>query len=184
MMSRRRQLRLTCWLLAAVAVTLWWWQRESGTGTQSRVEDPVRLSLADVTLYQYGTDGKRSTTVRAPYAEHRKNGEDHLDRPDVQTLLPNGERRLRAEHAVRNSEKNRITLSGDVRGEQDDSGHHYRITTDHLDYYPENRYAATAAAITLESDNSRTDADGAHWDMNNNRITLKHNIRSTYDPSP
>lgn len=182
-MSRRRQLRLACWLLTAVAVTLWWWQRENGTGVPNRAEDPVRLSLTGGVLYQYDADGKRSTTVRTPYAEHRKNGEDHLDQPKVQNLLAHGERRLHADHAVRNSEKNRITLTGNVQGEQDEGSHHYRLRTTRLDYYPENRYAATDAAITLESGNSRTDADGAHWDMNNNHITLKHNVRSSYDPA-
>ena len=182
-MSRRRQLRLACWLLAAVAVTLWWWQREAGAISQQVAADPVRLSLTGGVLYQYDADGKRSTTVRAPYAEHRKDGENHLDHPKVQTLLANGERRLRADHAVRNSEKNRITLTGNVRGEQDDGGHHYRLRTTRLDYYPEHRYAATDAAITRESDDSRTDADGAHWDMNNNHITLKNNVRSSYDPA-
>ena len=182
-MSRRRQLRLAGWLLAAVAVTLWWWQREAGAISQQVAADPVRLSLTGGVLYQYDADGKRSTTVRTPYAEHRKDGANHLDHPEVQTLLANGERRLRADHAVRNSEKNRITLTGNVRGEQDDGGHHYRLRTTRLDYYPEHRYAATDAAITLESDDSRTDADGAHWDMNNNHITLKNNVRSSYDPA-
>ena len=182
-MSRRRQLHLACWLLAAVAVTLWWWQREAGAISQQVAADPVRLSLTGGVLYQYDADGKRSTTVRAPYAEHRKDGENHLDHPEVQTLLANGERRLRADHAMRNSEKNRITLTGNVRGEQDDGDHHYRLRTTRLDYYPEHRYAATDAAITLESDDSRTDADGAHWDMNNNHITLKNNVRSSYDPA-
>ena len=182
-MSRSRQLRLACWLLAAVAVTLWWWQCEAGAISQQVAADPVRLSLTGGVLYQYDADGKRSTTVRAPYAEHHKDGENHLEHPEVQTLLANGERRLRADHAVRNSEKNRITLTGNVRGEQDDGGHHYRLHTTRLDYYPEHRYAATDAAITLESDDSRTDADGAHWDMNNNHITLKNNVRSSYDPA-
>lgn len=182
-MSRRHQLRLACWLLAAVAVTLWWWQREAGAISQQIAADPVRLSLTGGVLYQYDADGKRSTTVRAPYAEHRKDGENLLDHPEVQTLLANGERRLHADHAVRNSEKNRITLTGNVRGEQDDGGHHYRLRTTRLDYYPEHRYAATDAAITLESDDGRTDADGAHWDMNNNHITLKSNVRSSYDPA-
>ena len=118
-MSRRRPLRLACWLLAAVAVTLWWWQRAAGAINQQVAADPVRLSLTGGVLYQYDADGKRSTTVRTPYAEHRKDGENHLDHPEVQTLLANGERRLRADHAVRNSEKNRITLTGNVRGEQD-----------------------------------------------------------------
>ena len=122
-MSRSRQLRLACWLLAAVAVTLWWWQREAGAISQQVAADPVRLSLTGGVLYQYDAEGKRSTTVRAPYAEHRKDGENHLDHPEVLTLLAYGERRLRADHAVRNSEKNRITLTGNVRGEQDDGGH-------------------------------------------------------------
>ena len=88
---------------------------------------------------------------------------------------------MRAALAERNAAKNLITLSGGVHGEQKSGTHHYQINTASLYYHPESQIAETADPITLASESSRTDAIGARWDMNSNRITLDHDIRSTYE---
>ena len=99
----------------------------------------------------------------------------------MRARLQNGERQLRAALAERNAAKNLITLSGGVHGEQKSGTHHYQIDTASLHYHPESQIAETADPITLASESSRTDAIGARWDMNSNRITLDHDIRSTYE---
>ena len=158
-MNRRNLL----WIAAAAIVALWWWQRENRGAVLPLAEDPVRLSLTNSTLYQYDANGAQVSVLHSPQAEHLKNGEDRLHQPEMRVRLKNGERSLRAALAERNAAKNRITLSGGVVGEQT------------------SQIAETADPITLASESSRTDAIGARWDMNSNRITLDHDIRSTYE---
>ena len=169
------------WTTAAVLVALWWWQRENSGSTTPVAEDPVRLSLENSTRYQYDADGLQVSVLQSPRAEHLKSGEDRLYQPEMRARLQNGERQLRAALAERNAAKNLITLSGGVHGEQKSGTHHYQIDTASLHYHPESQIAETADPITLASESSRTDAIGARWDMNSNRITLDHDIRSTYE---
>ncbi|MDO4643234.1 MAG: LPS export ABC transporter periplasmic protein LptC [Cardiobacteriaceae bacterium] len=175
--------RSLMWLALALFITLWWWQRENGGTVLSPNEDPVRLSLTNSTLYQYDEAGKQVTVLHSPYAEHWKNGEEHLQQPEMQNRLPDGHRRLHAASAVRNAEKNLITLSGTVEGEQITAKHHYRLNTDSLHYYPNMQLAETDDPIILSSENSRTEAVGARWQMSSNLFTLKKDIRSTYAPA-
>ena len=172
------------WTTAAVLVALWWWQRENSGSTAPAAEDPVRLSLENSTLYQYDADGLQVSVLQSPRAEHLKSGEDRLHQPEMRARLPNGERRLRAALGERNAAKNLITLSGGVHGEQKSGAHHYHIDTATLHYHPEQQLAETTDPVTLTSENSRTEALGARWDMDNNRFTLEQNIRSTYEPAP
>jgi len=176
-MNRRNLL----WIAAAAIVALWWWQRENRGAVLPLAEDPVRLSLTNSTLYQYDADGIQVSVLHSPQAEHLKDGSDRLHQPEMRVRLKNGERSLRAALAERNAAKNLITLSGGVVGEQTSGTHHYHITTASLHYHPEQQQAETADPITLASEASRTDAIGARWDMNSNRITLDHDIRSTYE---
>ena len=172
------------WTTLAAITAFWWWQRENSDSALPAIEDPVRLSLENSTLYQYDASGMRVSMLHSPLAEHLTDGSDRLHQPEMRARLPNGERSLRATLGERNAAKNLITLSGGVIGEQTSGAHHYRIETPRLHYHPEQQLAETTEAVTFRSENSHSEALGARWDMKNNHLTLDQNIRSTYEPAP
>lgn len=87
-----------------------------------------------------------------------------------------------AAEAVSNSQAETLNLSGNVRIQQKGVQKAATMETETLILYPDKSYATTEDKVIIRQEGIYIEATGLDADFNDNRITLRKNVTSIYEP--
>ncbi|MFM8332355.1 MAG: LPS export ABC transporter periplasmic protein LptC [Candidatus Methylumidiphilus sp.] len=151
-------------MLAAVS----WWLAESLSEKEVAIRkvdaSQIDYYAQNITRTVLNPDGKPKEVLFAARMNHFKNdNHTEMDRP-VMTLHGDGGEPwvIRSEQATAQAGGDAVLLNGQVEVTRKDSeGKEMKITTANVKYVPDQDYAETAEALTMESQNDTTSATGA-----------------------
>ncbi|MBV7434423.1 LPS export ABC transporter periplasmic protein LptC [Cardiobacteriaceae bacterium TAE3-ERU3] len=172
------------WSMLAILCMYWWWAQNSPPPVSVQNDYVPLLTLTDNTTYIYAENGQRASSLHAEYAEHHDNGSGtHFTRPEL-THQESADTHYTAtaEQGFINDMKDSVELSDDVVVKR---YMHDRLvdqlTTNSLIYHPQTSNMITHDPLIFTSQDSRTTATGALWQLNKNSLILKQNIRTHYE---
>lgn len=143
-------------------------------------------TLHDFQLTTLNKDGSEAFTLAAPQLQRNpENREMDIATPNFH--FPDSKaRRWRAQSRTAwvNADGTEVRLRDDVRLEAPDGESQLRMETASLDVFPDAGIASTDAEVLISQPGVTIRGRGLEAQLENNRVTLKSEVRSRYVPNP
>lgn len=145
----------------------------------------------DYTLHEFqlttlNKDGSEAFTLAAPKLERNPENRE-MDIATPSFYFPDSkQRRWRAQSrsAWVNADGSEVRLRDDVRLEAPDGESKLRLETSSLNVFPDADIASTDAEVLITQPGTIIRGRGLEAQLENNRVTLKSEVRSRYVPNP
>lgn len=148
-------------------------QAEAGSGAPD-------FFVSDFTATELGPDGSPARRVEGIYLAQFPDQQAVITEPRLTVYRPDGAPwELTAAEGRSFNRGERVHLSGGVRVQRE-GPEATEIVTDNLEVRPEQRYAETAAPVTMITRQGRIDAVGMQAFMGEERVLLHSQVRGTY----
>ena len=188
-MNQQSQLILTSFLLAllalgAFAYTKWdqWFQPDTKVNNEYEQPDMVAISLEQQSFDELG---KREFVLHAEsMLQYIASNRNIMVKPII-TFFGEQEAswQTSAASATSDNEANKLHLSGNVTVVQQGVREAAVLETETLELYPRRSYASTDDKVIIRQTGVYIEAVGLNADLNENRITLRQNVTSIYEPA-
>ncbi|MAR89871.1 MAG: LPS export ABC transporter periplasmic protein LptC [Pseudomonadota bacterium] len=187
-MKPKTQLILTSLLLGLMVVGLYayvmwdqWFQPRANITAQNDQPDMVAKNLVQ---QRFDDQGAKSYRLQAESMEQFISRDRNVMARPIITFFEQQQPswRTRADTAVSDTKVNRLDLTGNVSIEQQGVSEAAVMETQTLALYPRRSYATTDDRVVIRQTGVYIEATGLDADLTNNRITLKTNVTSIYDP--
>ena len=176
---------VTIILLAAAILSGWsaWMQKDDiEAPTQVETAQPDFL-LRDFELVALDKQGKESFTLKSPELARNPNDKTlFLVTPFFQSPNKQGERwEMRAQTGWVSADNSEVRLRGNVIANSPPGAKQPAdMKTEELDVFPEKNIATSKVAVSITGTGSTMTGVGMEADLDQNRIKLLSNVRSTY----
>jgi lipopolysaccharide export system protein LptC len=184
-----RNVLLTVVLLVAAAATTWMLFRPeapAATGAAQRDAPPAGYYLRGARLLGTDAEGRIAYEIYADRAEELPDEEAlRLEQVRVDYRPADGQAWvISASRAFAPIDGSALSLEGNVelRSEPDDGSQPTVITTDHIDFRPEESLAVTTARIEVRVDSGRLSAVGLRAHLKDDRLELESDIHGQILP--
>ncbi len=175
-------------LLAAAA--LWYWREDSPLLTTSAEPEDANSPDAFVVAGRYRTfdaNGQLASVLTSARAVHYpRDNTGHLDAPRVDLILEGGRPwQINAQKGVLSLDTDVVQLRDNVRIQTlaTDDQPPLTLTTEALTMNNRTGFITTDQPVNIESPQGQTTAVGLDAYVNEKRMVLKSQVRSTYDPA-
>jgi LPS export ABC transporter protein LptC len=183
--------RITLQVLLAIALVLaanYYWNTQHLRGpdddTSARQGDLPQTYLEQTRAWSFDQNGDLTDILEADRVEQFSRGRvSLLTRPrfyvhsgDDKTWSAVAERGRFEEHSERLLLRRKVVLRHDQTG--------LRLDTHALDIEVDDKTATSQKKVTVTQGSNRTTADGLFASLNDETITLKPNVETTYEPLP
>ena len=144
--------------------------------------DYVLHNFEAITLDKQGKEG---FTLQAPkLARSPDSREMNIDTPTFLFPDKDGSRwRSQSKTAWVNADGSEVRLRGDVRFDNPEGSQRMRMETDALDVFPDASRATSDQPVTITQPGSIIRGRGLEAQLDENRVTLKSEVRAQYAPS-
>ncbi|MDO5611343.1 MAG: LPS export ABC transporter periplasmic protein LptC, partial [Pseudomonadota bacterium] len=156
---------------------------------QSMLTDGVADYRPDYVLHNFEAitldkQGRESFTLQAPnLARNPDNREMNIDQPTFLFPDKSGSRwRSQSKTAWVNADGSEVRLRGDVRFDNPNGDKQMRMETEALDVFPDANRASSDQHVTITQPGSIIRGRGLEAQLDENRVTLKSEVRAQYAP--
>ena len=136
---------------------------------------------------QYDENGRLKVFIRAPRLHHVPNNDTYyFEKPYIELAQENAPFWvITADHGYAYQQIHHIDFNENVRIHQNAFKHHLETTikTQHLTYFPSNKFAMTQDDISLQQSDKTVYSQGLKANLDTKMIELLHNARGVYEPA-
>jgi lipopolysaccharide export system protein LptC len=176
-------------LVALAAALAWWWSRDEaavrGTAMQVDGGEQADYAMRDFLLRAMNENGRLGHTLAAENLYHYADREQStLTRPHL--MFYEEDRAvwdISAEHGLVSDSERSVLLSGDVQVHYAGTApeRSFRIHTNELHVWPEDRRAETEAAVRIVQQAGVTRSVGMRAELDLRRLHLPAQVRGQYE---
>ena len=172
-------------LIAVIAAAIAILREQRNLRATGEAQARADYVLHDFEIISLKKDGSEGFTLQAPkLARTPGSREMNIDTP-VFLFPDSSDKRWRSQSntAWVNADASEVRLRGDVRFDSPDGSHPMRMQTESLDVFPDANRATTEAQVTVTQPGSILRGRGLEAQLDENRVTLKSEVRASYAPS-
>lgn len=164
---------------------LYWWRGENVADERQDNIDPntPTLRLYNLQAQQFDATGKPTSSLSSPQVDYYDDARGSLyQQPQLQYFDHLQRFNINSDSAQVSADKNKIHFNGNVLAQTLIDNQPQRwLTAPTLDYDRQRQIVYSDDNITLHSANSHTHALGASWQIDQDIVSFKQQVRSTYE---